>query len=121
MCAKLDYSYNPSTCICKNGKLNIYDLEIVFDEIMSVTDSVSTNVTNTLLANVINATAANLTNIISTKVTSTLPISSDNKKIKYEMNCYIFYTFLLVIISLFKITIICYYYKIHRLKHKRAM
>ena len=50
------------------------------DEIISVTNSVSTNVTNT----------------ISTIVTSIVSINSDHKKIRYKMDCYILHTFLVV-------------------------
>ena len=41
------------------------------DEVINVTDSVSTNVTN----------------IVPTNVTSTVPINFDNKKVRYEMDC----------------------------------
>ena len=53
MCKK-DYSWNPSTCICKNGisLKRIADTSvIVCDEIINATDSVSTNATNTISAN----------------------------------------------------------------------
>ena len=45
--AKKDYSWNPSTCICKNGKYLksiAHTLLIVCDEILYVKDIVSTNV-----------------------------------------------------------------------------
>ena len=45
---KKDYSWNPSTCICENSKYLesiADDSVIVYDEIINVTDSVSTNVT----------------------------------------------------------------------------
>ena len=48
-----------------------------------------------------------MTNIISTNVTSTVSINFDNKNVRHKMNCYIFHTFLLVIILLFIIAIIC--------------
>ena len=60
-----DYSRNPSTCICENGKYlkSIADVSvIVCDEIINATDSVSTHVANNI--------RANMTNTISTKVTS---------------------------------------------------
>ena len=47
-------NWNPSTCICKNGKYlkNIADTSvIVCDKIINVTDSLSTNVTNTMPLN----------------------------------------------------------------------
>ena len=49
-----DYSWNPSTCICQNGKYlkSITDTSVtvcVCDEIINGTDSVSRNMTNTLL------------------------------------------------------------------------
>ena len=41
------------------------------DEVINVTDNVSTNVTN----------------IVPTNITSTVPINFDNKKVRYEMDC----------------------------------
>ena len=61
------------------------------DEIISVIDSTSTNATNTM---------------------------SDNKKVRYKMDCYVFHTFLLVAILLFIIVIICYHY-VKRVKAKK--
>ena len=60
------------------------------DEIISITDSVSTNVTNT----------------IPKSVTSTVSVSSYDKKVRYKIHCYILHTFLLLTISLFTIVII---------------
>ena len=74
------------------------------DEFINSTHSVSTNVTN--------AIQTNMTNIISTNVTSTLSMDSDDKKVRYKMDCYILHAILLVIILLFITTIICYYTKI---------
>ena len=74
---------------------------IVCHEITNATDSVSTNVTN--------AIPTNLTNTTSTNVMSTVPINSNDKKVRFKMDCYILQNFLLVIISLFIITIICYH------------
>ena len=58
-----NYSWNPRTCICENGKyLKSFadDLKIVCDEIIYVMDIVSTILTNT--------TPVNVTNIIPTNV-----------------------------------------------------
>ena len=61
------------------------DSVIVCDDVIIVADSVSTNVTNTVSAN----------------VTSTLPIHSDDKKVRYKIDYYILHTFLLVTTLLF--------------------
>ena len=50
MCKK-DYSWNPSICICdysKNLKSIVGDSIIVWDKIISVTNSVPTNLTNNI-------------------------------------------------------------------------
>ena len=60
----------------------------------------------------------NVTNTISTKVKSTLSINFDDKKVRYEMNCFILHTFLLVTILLIMIAIICYHYAKYRSKQK---
>ena len=60
--------------------------------------------------------ATNVTNSISINVTSTVPINSDDKKVKYKMNRYILHTVILVIILLFIIAIIRYDYAKHRSK-----
>ena len=60
----------------------IDDSVTVCDKIINVPDSVSTDVTNT----------------ISTKVMSTVPVNSDDKKVRDKMDYYIAYTFLLVTI-----------------------
>ena len=39
--------------------------------------------------------------------------NSDNKKVRYKMDCYILHTVLLGIILLFLIAIICYHYAKH--------
>ena len=54
------------------------------DEIINVTDSVSTNLTNTVLTN----------------VTSTVSTNFDDKKVIYKIDCYILQLVLLVIIPL---------------------
>ena len=105
MCKK-DYSFNSSKYICDNNKYleSIVDKSVTLcDEIINVTDSVSTNVTNT----------------IAEIVMSTVPINFDDKKVRYKMDCYILHTFLLVIILLFIIAIICYYFTKNGSKRKR--
>ena len=80
---KKDYNWNSSTCICENCKYlkSIIDESvIVWDEIKNAADS-----------------ATNVTNNISTNVTSTVPITSDDEKVKYKMNCYILHKVVLVI------------------------
>ena len=59
----------PNTCICENSKYlkSIVENSVICDEIVSVTDSVSTNVTN----------------MISTNVMSTVSINSFDKKVRY--------------------------------------
>ena len=84
---KKKISWRPSTCTCENDKYLKHisdDSVIACDEIMSVTDSVSTSETNT----------------ISTNVTSIASVNSDDKKVRYKMDLYI-HTILLVIIGLF--------------------
>ena len=54
--------------------------------------------------------STNVTNTISTNVISTVSICSDDKKVRYKMDCYILHTLLLVIIFLFIIAVICYHY-----------
>ena len=58
--------------------------------------------------NVTNHVPTNVANTISANATSTVPLNSDNKKVRYAINCYVLYTFLLVTILLFIITIICF-------------
>ena len=100
---KKDYSWNPNTCICENSnylKSIVDDSVIVYDEIINVTESVSTNVTITTLTN----------------FTSSVSINSDDKKVRYKMNCYILHAFLLVNILLVMIALTCYHYVKHRSK-----
>ena len=78
------------------------------DEIINVTDSVSTNVINTIIRN--------MTNTISINVMSTVSKNSDDKKVRYKIDCYILHTVLLVTTWLYIITIICYHYVKHRSK-----
>ena len=69
---------------------------------MNATDSVSRNMTNAMPIN----------------VTSTVSINSDDKKMRYKIDCYSLNMLLLVIIVLCIIAIICYHYKKHRSKQK---
>ena len=71
-------------------------------------DIVSTNMTNTI--------PKNMTNTISPNVST----NSDDKEVKYQMDCYILYTVLLVIILQFIVAIICYHYIKHRSKPKKT-
>ena len=99
--SKKDYSWDPSTCICENNKYlkNIADTSVIAcDEIISAMDMISTK----------------LTNIIATNV----PINSDDKKVRYKIDCYILHTYLIVIISLLMIINIFYHYTKHRSKQK---
>ena len=49
---------------------------------------------------------------------STTSINSDNKKVRYKMDCYILHTALLVMMPLLIIVIICYHYTKHRSKQR---
>ena len=92
-----NYSQNPSSRICKNGKCLksiVDDSKTVYDEIIYVMDIASTN------------------------ITSTVSINSDDKKVRYKIDCYILHTTLLVIILLLIIAIICYHHTKHRSKQK---
>ena len=85
------YSWNPSTYVCENRrylKSIIDDLGIVCDEIIRYTESCE-------LANVTNPISANVTVILF------------KLNIKCQCDCYIFRTFLLVVILVFIIAIIC--------------
>ena len=59
--------------------------------------------------NVTYTVTVNVTNIVPTVVMSTQSINSDNKKVRYIINCYILHTFLLVPILLSIIIIICHH------------
>ena len=64
------------------------------DKIINDADSVPTNVTNTIITNIASAVLVN----------------SDDKKVKYKMDCYILYIVLLVIMLPLIIAIIwCHY------------
>ena len=60
--------------------------------------------------------------ILPTKITNTIAtnmsINSDDKKVRYKINCYILHTVLLAIILLLIITIVCYHYAKHTSKQK---
>ena len=102
---KNGYCWNPSTCVCGNGKYLkvIADISVTaFDEIKYVLDIVLKNVENT----------------IRTNVTSILSINF-RKKVRYKIDCYILHTILLVIILPFITAIICYRYAKHRSKLKK--
>ena len=71
---------------------------IACDEILSVMDIASTKITNTIAKNV--------------------SINSDDKKVRYKIDCYILHAVLLVIILLLIITVICYHFAKHRSKQK---
>ena len=90
---KKDYSSNPSTFICGNGKylkFIVDDSKIICDEIIYIMDIVSAYVS----------------------------INSDDKKVRCKMVCYILPAVLLVITLLFIITITCYHYAESRSKIK---
>lgn len=87
---KKDYSLNLSTC---TREIGAYFESIVNDSVITCGKII--NVTDTVL------------------------ISSDYKKVSYEMSCYILYTFLLVTTLLLIIAIICYYYIKYRSKQKK--
>ena len=74
------------------------------DEIIKAMDSVSTNVTN-----------------ISANVTSSMLTKSDDKKVRYKMDCYTLHKVLPVITLLFTIATIYYHYTKHRAKPKNIM
>ena len=60
----------------------------------------------------------NVMNIVSANTTSTMLTNSNDKKVRYKMECYTLRTILLMIILLFIIAIIWYHYRKHRLKQK---
>ena len=98
---KKDYSWNPCTCICENSKYlkSIGDTSVIaYDEIILVMDIASTKNTNIIATNV--------------------SINSDDKKVRYKIDCYILHTVLVVIMLLLIITIICYHYSKQRTKQK---
>ena len=92
MC-KEDYGWNPTTCICENGKYPgsiINNSVIRCDEIINAVGNVST----------------------------TMSTNFYKKKVRYNMDLYILHTVLLVIILLLIIALNCYHYKKHIFKQK---
>ena len=101
---KKDYSWNPTTYICENSKyLKITgdDSKRGYHEIIYVMDIVSIK----------------MTNIVATNVS----INSNDKKVKYKIDCYILHTVLLAIILLLIIAIIYYHYAKHNSKIKHIL
>ena len=89
---KKDYSWNPSPYICESirySKSIVDNSVIACNEITNATDSVK----------------------------STVLINSDDKKVRYKMDYYIWHTFLLVTILIF-IYYHCYHYAKHETKQK---
>ena len=74
---KKDCNWKPSTCICENGKY-LKTIVDAWDEIIYATDSVSTNVTS----------------IVSTNITGTTLVNSNDKKVRYKIDCYILRSFI---------------------------
>ena len=96
-----DYSWNPSTCICENRKYLkiVTDTSVITcDEIISVMDIISAIMTNTIATNVSR--------------------NSDDKNVRYKIDCYTLDTVLLAIILLLIIAITCYHYARNRSKQK---
>ena len=58
----------------------------VGDEIVNVMDIVSKNATKTVPTNITNNTSTNATN--------TVLINSDDKNVRYKMNCYLLHNFI---------------------------
>ena len=75
----------------------------VCHKVINATDSASKNVTNAIPTNMTNTISANVT-------ASTVSKTSNDKKVRYKMNCYILNTVLSAIILLFLIAIIWYDY-----------
>ena len=85
-----------SSYICENSWYikSAVDNSVAYDKVISVMNRVSTDVTSTVLIN----------------------FDNKDKKVRYKMDFYILYTFLLVAIQSFVISIICNYYKKYRSK-----
>ena len=85
---KKDYNLNLSIWISETSRYlkSIFDDSvIVYDETIGLTNIASINATNNVLRN----------------VTINVSVDSDNKKVRYKMDCYIYHTFLLVTITIF--------------------
>ena len=93
-----DNSWSPSTCIYENDKYSVIE-DSVFkcDEMINVTNSVSTNVTSTV------------SNVF------------DNKKVKCKLDCYRVWTVSFEIVLLFIIAIIRNPFAKHRSKQKKVL
>ena len=63
-----------------------------------------------IIISVMHIASTKYTNTIATNVTSTVSIMCHSKKLRYQTDCYILLTILLVIILLLTINIICYHY-----------
>ena len=84
--SKKDYSWNSSTCVSENSKYVkgvAYTLVIACDEIIPVTDIVWTTMTNAIAPNV--------------------SINSDDKKVRYKIDCYILHTVLSLLLLMIAI------------------
>ena len=113
-CIKV-YNWNLRSCICEKDKYlkSIADTPVTeCDKIINAKDNVLTNIANTI--------RIDMTNIISTNVASTVSRRSDDKKVRYKMECYIFHSVLLFIILLFTIIIIWYHHAKYRSEQKRT-
>ena len=89
---KKDYSWTSRTCICENDKYlkSIADtLVILCDEIIWITYIMSTNGAHAISIN--------------------MSTNSDDKKVRYKMNCYILHMIFLVLTLLVIIAITCYH------------
>ena len=85
---KKDYNLNPSIWISEISRYlkRIFDDSvIVYDETVGLASIASINATNN----------------VPTNVTINVSVDSDNKKVRYKMDCYIFHTFLLGTITIF--------------------
>ena len=99
---KKDYIWNPSAWTCENSKYleSIAETSVITcDEIIAVTNIVSTKMINTVAI-------------------STTSITYHSKKVRYKIDCNILHTGLLVIILLLIIAIISYHYAKNRSKQK---
>ena len=80
---KIDYSWNPSTCICENSRYLKHaadDSVIVCDEIINAANILSANMINAIPTNMTNSVPINVTNTITTNLTNTIPTNMKNMK-----------------------------------------
>ena len=87
-----DYIRNPATC----SRENVEYLASTFDDSVFMCDKIITD-------------ADSVSTYVPENVTSTASINSDDKKVRYKMDCYILHTVFLLVILLFIIAIICYH------------